>query len=251
MKKKYAILGDIHDNIDALDVILADAKGQGVTDYACVGDIIGYNATPHGECLDRIRELGCVAVRGNHEYYNNNPASEDGHTQKAIDGIRWTRKQLNAEQLQWLCDLPLQRNVGDDFMMIHCTLDNPEHNRDNEASYVRDIPRAEASLANQKAFLCFHGHTHSPAVFEKQGEMDAVKLSPHTITLHLGRKYFVNPGSVGQPRDGNPRASYCIYTPQDRLIEFRRLAYPIETAQERIMKAGLGETVAERLAKGK
>jgi len=242
MEKKYAILGDVHANIDALDAVLTDARGQGVTDYVCVGDVVGYGAAP-GECLDRIRALNGVTVRGNHDHYCVYPASMDDVQEAAGNVIEWTRRRLSEDQLQWLHDLPLQANVGGVFMTVHSTLDMPDR-----WGYVFGELDAEASLANQKVILCFHGHTHVPVIFEKQ--KDVVRLAPATITLQLGRKYFINTGSVGQPRDRDARASYCTYTPKDRTVAFRRVAYPIETAQKRIREAGLPDYLAQRLAFG-
>ena len=243
MERKYAILSDIHANVDALDTVLADAREQGVTDYACVGDIVGYGAAPR-ECLERIQELRCATVRGNHDHYCVHPAAMADVQEAVGDVIEWTRQQLSEEQRQWLYGLPLQTNVDGAFMMVHSTLDMPEF-----WGYVFDTLEAEASLANQKVVLCFHGHTHVPVVFEKQ--QTVVRLEPKTVTLQLGRKYFVNTGSVGQPRDRDTRASYSLYTPKDRTVTFRRLPYPIETAQERIKKAGLPEYLAQRLALGR
>ena len=242
MEKKYAILGDIHANIDALDVVLADAKAQGVTDYACVGDVVGYNAAPR-ECLDRVRELGCVTVRGNHDHYCVFPASMDDVQETVGDVIEWTRNQLSEEQRRWLQDLPLQLNVGGAFTMVHSTLDMPER-----WGYVFDTLEAEANLVNQKVALGFHGHTHVPVVFERQ--QGVARLPAETLALQLGRKYFINTGSVGQPRDRDTRASYCIYAPRSRSVVFRRLAYPVDVAQERIRKAGLPERLAQRLTAG-
>jgi len=243
MEKKYAILGDIHANIDALDAVLADAQERGVTDYACVGDIVGYNAAPR-ECLEKIQALSSVTVRGNHDHYCSHPYLENEMHDEALEVIEWTKQQLTPEHLHWLGQLPLQTNLGAAFMLVHSTLDMPE-----QWGYVFDPLEAEASMGNQRLILCFCGHTHVPVVFEKQ--QTVTRLPAETLKLQLGRKYFINAGSVGQPRDRNPLASYCIYDPKDRAVIFRRVAYDIAKAQERIIDAGLPGYLAHRLTVGK
>ena len=128
--------------------------------------------------------------------------------------------------------------------LVHATLDNP-----SAFGYVFDHLQAEAHFVHQVTPLCFHGHTHCPMIYEKS--MNGVfRIDAQDFTLPMGRKYFVNVGSVGQPRDGDPRASYMIYDPKGRKLSYRRLEYDIEAAQERIRRAGLPERLATRLAIG-
>ena len=241
--KKYAILGDIHANIDALEAVLADAQTQGVTDYACVGDVVGYNAAPR-ECLERVRGLSCVTVCGNHDYYCSHPYTDYEMHDEAVEVIEWTKRQLTPDHLHWLAELPLQTNVGAAFMLVHSTLDMP-----TQWGYVFDSLEAEGSMGNQRMILCFCGHTHVPVVFEKQ--QSVMRLPAETFKLQLGRKYFINAGSVGQPRDRNPAASYCIYDPKERAVIFRRVSYDVACAQKRVIDAGLPDHLANRLALGR
>ncbi|MCL1856216.1 MAG: metallophosphatase family protein [Kiritimatiellaeota bacterium] len=243
MEKKFAILGDIHANIDALESVLADAREQGATDYVCVGDIIGYNAAPR-ECIETIRALPCQTVRGNHDHYCAYAETLEDFHPVAANVIEWTRRQLTEDHLQWLYDLPLTATVGGAFLMVHSTLDMPER-----WGYVFDNLEAAAHLSYQMHVLCFHGHTHVPTVFEK--ELEVVRRPPESLKLQLGKKYFINTGSVGQPRDGDPRASYCLYQPKAREVTFRRVAYDVEAAQGKITAAGLPERLAVRLAQGR
>jgi len=245
MGKVYGILGDIHANIDALQTVLADAREQGVTDFVSVGDVVGYNAAP-AECIRVVRdELKCPVVRGNHDHYvsylDTNLA--DFHPM-AAQVVCWTREQLSAEDMQWLHDLPLQKPVMG-FMLVHATLDMPER-----WGYVFDRQQASANFNYQKTALCFHGHTHCPIIYSMTG--GAVQhYEPTDFKIELGQRLFINVGSVGQPRDGDPRASYVIYCPADRTIRFRRLAYDVAAAQERNRAAGLPERCATRLALGR
>ncbi len=242
MDKKYAILGDIHANIEALAAVVDDARSQSVTDFVCVGDVVGYNASPR-ECVDLVRDLNCLTIRGNHDHYCSYPESLDDFHPLAASVIEWTRRQLPEDHLNWLQNLKMQAVVGG-FMMVHSTLDMPER-----WGYVFDTLEAEAHLSYQNMALCFHGHTHVPIVFEKQRVV--IRTEPVNTRIQLGRKYFINTGSVGQPRDGDPRASYCIYHFKMREVEFRRVPYDIASAQARIRAAKLPERLAHRLALGR
>ena len=240
--KKYAVLGDIHGNWEALEVVLKDTKELGITSYVCVGDIVGYNASP-AECLEKVRELNCVVVRGNHDHYCSYNESLDDFHPLAANVVDWTRHQLSKEQIKYLHELRMVRMV-DGFTLVHSTLDMPE-----KWGYVFDTLEAEAHFNYQTTSVCFHGHTHVPAVYEKQTKVD--KRGNQNLKIMLGKKYFINVGSIGQPRDGNPLASYVIYDMKKLEIIFRRLPYNVEKAQENIRKAGLPERLAVRLAIGR
>ena len=242
MDKLIAILGDIHANIDALEVVLADCRAQGVTDYMCTGDVVGYNARPH-ECLQIVRDLGCPVVMGNHDHYVSSRQNLADFNPNAAAVIEWTRKQLTVEEMLFLRNLPfVQTKTG--VTLVHATMDNP-----GGFGYVFDHLQAEAHFSHQVTPLCFHGHTHCPMIYEKQ--MGAVyRIDAQDFKLPIGRKYFINVGSVGQPRDGDPRAAYVLYNPKERTVHFRRLEYDIAAAQAKIREAGLPERLAERLEVG-
>ena len=241
---KYAILGDIHANLEALDAVLLDANGQGITHYACVGDVVGYNANPL-ECIEKVREMGFDCVRGNHDHYCSSSSDEDlsSFHPLAAAVIAWTSERLSDDQRLWLKRLRY-RKVIENFMIVHATLDMPE-----KWAYMFDDLDAMTNFSYQITPVCFHGHTHMPITFEFTGRVKT--LTSSSLTLERGRKYFINVGSVGQPRDGDPRAAYAIYDAKDRTVEIRRVEYDIETAQARIIEAGLPTWLAERLAIGK
>ena len=242
MGRLIAVLGDIHANLDALETVLADCREQGVTEYLCTGDIVGYNARPH-ECLEIVRGLGCPIVMGNHDHYVSSNQNLDDFNPHAAAVIQWTRGQLSDEEMEFLRGLPfVATKMG--VTLVHATMDSPE-----AFGYVFDHLQAEAHFIHQKTPLCFHGHTHCPMIYEKQ--IGAVyRIDAQDFSLPIGRKYFINVGSVGQPRDGDPRASYALYDPQARKVSFRRIEYDIEAAQAKIREAGLPERLAERLAVG-
>jgi predicted phosphodiesterase len=239
---KYAILGDVHSNLEALDAVLADAGQQGVTAFVCVGDIVGYNADPLA-CLDKIRSLAVVSVQGNHDYYCANHDDLDEFHPLAARVIDWTRRQLSDEHARFLRELKIQRSTVD-FSIVHSTMDMPE-----KWGYVFDCLDAEAHFNYQTQALCFYGHTHLPMVFEKQRSVTRGLYS--RLELAVGKKYFVNVGSVGQPRDGDPRAAYVVFDARTRTVELRRVEYDICTTQEKILRAGLPDRLSARLQSGR
>ena len=242
MGKLFAILADIHANLDALAAVLADRREQRVTAYLCTGDVVGYNACPH-ECLEMVRALNCPVVMGNHDHYVSSRQNLEDFNPHAAAVIEWTRKQLSEEEMCFLRSLPfVATQMG--ITLVHATMDNPE-----DFGYVFDHLQAEAHFSHQVTPLCFHGHTHCPMIYEKQ--LGAVyRIDAQDFKLPIGRKYFINVGSVGQPRDGDPRAAYVLYDPATRMVHFRRLEYDIAAAQARIREAGLPERLAQRLEVG-
>lgn len=245
MNRVYAILGDIHANIDALNVVLDDARALGVTHFVSVGDVVGYNAAP-AECIRVVRdELKCPTVRGNHDHYVSYLDTDlsDFHP-SAAQVVAWTRDQLSPEDITWLHDLPLKRPVMG-FTLVHATLDMPDR-----WGYVFDVQQAAANLNYQSTAICFHGHTHVPIIYSASNG-GVVHYEPCDFTVEVGQRLFINVGSVGQPRDGDPRASYVLYDMASRQIRFRRLAYDVAAAQARIRAAGLPERCAARLEVGR
>jgi diadenosine tetraphosphatase ApaH/serine/threonine PP2A family protein phosphatase len=227
---RYALLGDIHSNLEALNAVLADAQHQGCTHYACLGDIVGYNANPK-ECLEIVRRMNMPCVKGNHDEYGASECPLDLINGRAAAGIQWTRQQLTLEDKQWLNELKYVRALAN-FTLVHATLDEPER-----WGYVFDKLLAAASFTYQTTAVCFYGHTHVPMAFVRDGSIRGGTFS--TVRVEPGRKYFVNVGSVGEPRDGNPRAAYVIYDLPAGTIELRRVDYDFELAEAKNRAAGL------------
>ena len=239
---RFAILSDIHSNLEALEAVLADSKAEGCTDFVCLGDVVGYNANP-GECVKTIRDLECPVVKGNHDEQASIISSTEGFNELAEEAIDWTRAQLSAEDKAWLSDLPLTRQVRD-FTIVHATLDTP-----GQWGYVFNDLDAIASFTYQHTSLCFFGHTHWPTVFVRDHEVRRVAAGQ--VVLSAGKKYFINPGSIGQPRDRDWRAAYCILHTDRQVVEQRRVKYDLATAQRKIRQAGLPDRLADRLAAGR
>jgi len=239
---RYAVIADIHANLEALEVVLADSKEQKCTHYCCVGDVVGYNANPK-ECLDIVRAMGMPVVKGNHDEYCSSEEDLEGFNPHAAEAVNWTRKQLSTEDRQWLRDLKDVRLVAS-FSMVHATLDGPQR-----WGYVFDKLAAAASFTYQNTAVCFFGHTHVPVAFIRDSVVRGGTYSK--FKTEPGKKYFVNVGAVGQPRDGNPKSGYVIYDLNEGTVELRRLDYDIEKAQKKIIAAGLPQRLSDRLTLGK
>lgn len=240
---RFAIVSDIHANLEALEAVLRDAEERECTHFICLGDVVGYNANPH-ECVARIQELECPIVKGNHDEQASLTESSRDFNELAEHAINWTRQHLSEEDKEWLRNLPFQRQVRD-FTIVHATLDTPE-----QWGYVFNNLDATASFTYQHTTLCFFGHTHVPMAFiREEGGVRRVRVDQ--LQIDMAKKYFINTGSVGQPRDGDWRAAYCVYNVEKNVVEQRRVKYDLETAQNKIVQAGMPPLLAERLALGR
>ena len=227
---KFALLGDIHANLEALVAVLSDAREQGCTHYACVGDVVGYNANPR-ECLDIVRSMEMPCVKGNHDEYASTLAPVENLNPRAAVAILWTRQKLREADKRWLSDLKYVRPVAS-FSIVHATLDSPQH-----WGYVFDKLAAAASFTYQNTSVCFYGHTHLPMAFIRDSSVHGGSYSK--LRVEPGSKYFINVGSVGEPRDGNPLAAYVIYELSEGFIELRRVAYDAASTEAKVLEAGL------------
>jgi predicted phosphodiesterase len=243
---KYGIFGDIHGNLEALEAVLADMEEQGVTHPLCLGDLVGYGANP-AECLEVVRAMGCPVVRGNHDDLVPQGKAPDSFSDAAKESLSYARRCLDPGQLNFLRRLPMIW-TEDPITLVHATLDGPEG-----WGYLSTRLEAETSFLYQKTPLCFVGHTHRPCAFAQEKEVRPLEFRQvdiHPDRTKQGRKFLFNIGSVGQPRDGDWRAAYAIFSPQEHMVDLRRVNYNIEKATSKILKAGLPESLAKRLFKG-
>ena len=239
---KYAIIADIHGNLEAFRAVLEDAESNACTHYACLGDVVGYNANPK-ECLDMVRSMNLPCVMGNHDEYCSSEEDLDGFNPHATAAVHWTRKQLTGDDRAWLRNLRYHRLVAN-FTIVHATLDEP-----GRWGYVFNKIEAASSFTYQNTSVCFFGHTHVPVAFVRDSTVRGGSYS--RFRVEPGKKYFVNVGSVGQSRDGVPKATYVIYDIKASTIELRRLDYDMDTTMRKILDAGLPQRLAERLPQGK
>lgn len=246
---RYLVLSDIHGNMQAFNTVLATAKELGHDRALILGDLVGYGADPNG-VIERVREIAPHAViRGNHDKVGAGVESPDGFNAVARSAIRWTYEALTPANRAWLGALPAGPAVVDDTLLIcHGT-------PFDEDAYVFDDLDALRALHASSRPLCLFGHTHVQVGYALQGDQftltSLTEARPHTIRFADGGKHLVNPGSVGQPRDGDPRAGFCIVDTDRREVQIHRVAYPVDQAQARILEEGLPEVLAQRLALGR
>ena len=239
---RYALFGDIHGNLEAFETVLAHAQSQNCDAYACLGDIVGYGANPI-ECLNKVREMGCPVVKGNHDEDSSSLAGAARNTNPtALEAQEWTYNKLSEEQRDYLQNLRYVRQI-DTFTIVHSSLDQPQN-----WHYITNKFDAAACLAYQFTQLCFIGHSHVPQIYIK-GE-DITTHNEYQLKIEPDKKYLINIGSVGQPRDGDWRASYAIYDSKTSVVNIYRLDYDIKTTHHKIIAAGLPQSLATRLAEG-
>ena len=246
---RYLVLTDIHANLEALDACITDAAARRYDRTLVLGDLVGYGADPNA-VVDRVRDLDAVAtVRGNHDKVACGLEQADGFNTVARNAARWTFDVLTVEHRAWLAALPRGPVSVDDLVEI-C-----HGSPFDEDAYLFDELDAARAFKTSARPLCLFGHTHGPAVFELSREgLDAARpaASDRTqIDLVTGSKYLVNPGAVGQPRDGDARAAYAIVDNEAKRVELFRVAYAVDETQRKIVKAGLPEVLAQRLAVGR
>jgi diadenosine tetraphosphatase ApaH/serine/threonine PP2A family protein phosphatase len=246
---RYLVLSDIHANLEALDACLDHAGTRACDQSLVLGDVIGYGADPNA-VIERIRALNPIAmVRGNHDKVVFGLEHAEGFNAVARSAARWTLDVLTAENRDWIAALPAGPKVVDELVEIchGSPLD--------EDAYIFDEVDARLALTATTRLLCLFGHTHYPVTFETVdgafGCDGPSSLAESCLDLRQGTKYLLNPGSVGQPRDGDPRAAYGIVDTTARCVELYRLGYPIEEAQAKIVAAGLPEVLARRLSAGR
>jgi diadenosine tetraphosphatase ApaH/serine/threonine PP2A family protein phosphatase len=237
-----AVVSDVHANIEALDAVLADAGRQSAERLWCLGDIVGYGADPNPVC-DRLRVDCDAAVAGNHDWAACGKMTLGYFNSAAAAAAEWTASQLSPSSREWLASLPLAR-LEDGVRLVHGSPSDPE-----AWQYVLSVSEAEGEMASFEETLCLIGHSHFPGAFESDGSRvrysrtDRVRLLPE-------HRYLVNVGSVGQPRDGDPRACYLLLDTEKSEIVHRRVPYDIAAAQRKILSAGLPPFLASRLAQG-
>jgi diadenosine tetraphosphatase ApaH/serine/threonine PP2A family protein phosphatase len=241
---RAAILADIHSNATALMAVLEDADRRGgVDELWCLGDIVGYGPDPH-RCLDILKRFKCVGVMGNHDLAALDRTPLTVFEPDAAAAIRWTTRQISAEDATFLSLLP-EKLEREGFTLVHGSPRGPVW------EYMASLSIARENFSQFTTPFCLCGHTHQPMAFRQEvGGVIAVSLS-ESIGLVVGKQPLIlNPGSVGQPRDGDPRASYATYDSQSGIFRLHRVQYDIDSVRERMWAAGLPVRLASRLEHG-
>jgi len=242
---RTAFISDIHGNLDALEVVLADIETQNVDRVVCLGDIVGYGPEPN-ECVAKVREVSQLTVVGNHDHAALGLMDTLGFNEYARAAADWTTNALDDGTQSFLRDLPYTQ-VLDGMLLVHASPKDPER-----WTYVLSYQEARRQFDHFTERLCFIGHSHLPVVIEEYGQEINALSFPEDIPLrlHRDRRYLVNVGSVGQPRDRDPRTGYTWYDDKLDAALLRRLEYPVEKVQQKILDAGLPPFLAQRLADG-
>jgi len=243
------VFGDVHANLAALDAVLTDAARHGVDDHLFLGDVVGYGPQP-GECIDRLAELDTVAcVRGNHDDAVGRGEQPEGMNRLARQVADWSVGQLSAEQRSWLRALPVEQR-GDEWIAVHGAPRDPER----FMAYVYELTFRDnlEALGELGIHFCFYGHTHVQFVHRRRIDGTKEKLGARDVDLmEPGDRLLINPGSVGQPRDGDPRAGYALWDRGSGRLTFQRVAYPVETTVRALRRAGLPNDLTFRLEMGR
>lgn len=240
-----AILSDIHSNLEALRAVLEDARGQGAGEIWCLGDTVGYGGNPN-ECLELLSAAGALLVAGNHDWAAVGKLGVEWFNPDAATAALWTGRQLSEPHRRLLEGLPLRERRGD-FSLAHGSPREPLW------EYLTSSWVARPSFDHFDTPYCLVGHTHLPAVFAYDSRRDYCQMRdfPAEEPLSLGdERLIINPGSVGQPRNGDPLASYALLEEGKGWLLRRRVAYDVETAQRRIREAGLPPRLWQRLSYG-
>ena len=242
---RVAVLSDIHSNLEALSAVLDDAGGRARIDQVwCLGDMVGYGPDPTA-CLDLLLSMEHVMVAGNHDLAAVGKLSLAEFNPYAAAACRWTADRLTPEHRRMLAALPVREERGP-FTLVHGSPRNPAW------EYVTTVGSAQACLEHVETQCCLVGHTHLPMVFRlTEGGMAGEWARPGQMVSLSGERLVLNPGGVGQPRDGDPRSCYAVYDTDDATVEFRRVAYDIVATQRKMRQAGLPEYLADRLTYGR
>lgn len=244
---RYAIISDVHANPEALSAVLASDSVRAADALVCLGDLVGYYTDPN-ECVDLVRHRASACIAGNHDLAvigRLDPSDFGRHARAAVE---WTRPRLSAKNRAYLAALPLTALIGDAFLCVHGAL----HPEPNPTLHLSSSARVEQSFERLRsgAFgprVCFFGHTHRAVAYMHDGER-VQALSGAAFELRRGASYLINPGSVGQPRDGDARASFAVFDSETRRLEFQRVAFEMRPCLERAREQGLlrEPTLAQR-----
>lgn len=241
---RYALVSDIHGNLEALEAVIAELSKQGIDRYLCIGDVVGYGADP-SRCIDIVRSLKPEAlIAGNHEWGVTGSLELGYFSEYARAAVIWTKKILSASEIEYLNSFKLLYE-GDDFVLVHGGLVEPD-----KFPYIMDSDDAWETMRLMKKPLTFIGHTHVAEIYYSDKDKARETIEPR-ISIGNDKLYVINSGSVGQPRDMDPRASFAIYDSDKRTVEIRRVVYDIEKAQAKILKTGLPKMLALRLSEGR
>jgi len=248
---RILVLSDLHANATALNAALEAAKGRWDR-VVCLGDVVGYGPDPN-EVTSKIRELDAKTIRGNHDKAATDKMGTEDFNPVAKAAVDWTRSQLSAENMKWLTDLPQGPLETEGIVLVHGAFQD-------EDEYVFTPAQALEGLLDSTAMITFFGHTHHQGGFSYENSsntLEVLNIKPRLtesfapLRTESRHRYLLNPGSIGQPRDSDPRAGFAIADLEHHIVEFWRVSYDISAVQERMRAAHLPEPLVQRLSLGR
>jgi len=242
---RYGLISDIHGNQEAFEAVLNALKDERIETIWCLGDVVGYGANPN-ECLELVWGLTTDVIAGNHDFAAVGKVDLTYFNRNAAEAALWTMQNLTRDGRHYLSNLPFELKQ-DNILAVHATPSEPE-----KWGYILSLPQAtlEFHALPDDVSVCFVGHTHNPVIFRDHDGICS-EVPGNQCQLNADCRYIVNVGSVGQPRDGDPRAAYCVYDSDNAQVEIKRIIYDVETAQQKIRSACLPDFLATRLAIGR
>jgi len=241
---RIAVISDIHGNLEALTAVFRDIESHQVEAIHCLGDVIGYGCDPRA-CLHLVEENCDIKLVGNHEYMLMGKSSVEQCNPSAQESFKWTQLELNDYDMALIEKYEIQR-VRDDVFFVHASTYKPE-----EWHYIVNREQAGRAFNHLDQSVCFFGHSHLPTIFlEMPDELPRIKIG-HDFLMDADQRYLINVGSVGQPRDNDPRASYVVADTDTGDVYFNRVEYDVKTTQDKMVRARLPKILIERLSVGR
>ena len=243
------IFGDVHGNLPALNAVLKEAERLGAGNYIFLGDAVSYGPFP-SECIERIANMSnTVMLRGNHDHTAGTGIPENGSNRLAREMDMWTTQRLSATEREWLLTLPVEYQEGTWVSVHGSPLDQ---HRFYAYIYEMTYKNNLTCLEERELSACFYGHTHVQFVYRRNAEGVDEKLTPGNMEIsESSGRLLINPGSVGQPRDGDPRAAFALWNHHDRVFRFYRIPYPVDATIQAVKREGLPEDLVYRLEVGR
>ncbi|MBD3404030.1 metallophosphoesterase [candidate division GN15 bacterium] len=239
----FAVISDIHANLEALEAVLEDLRSQHIDTVYCLGDVVGYGCDPT-RCLELVVEHCDIRLMGNHEYYALGLISNDYLSPVARQSAAWTQEHLTEEDIETISNFEMEAHLAD-IHLVHASPFEPESWR-----YILATQEAQRAFDCMQGTICFYGHSHLPMIFSCSTEGEIRHQVGHDFQPSDDKRYLVNVGSVGQPRDNDPKACYALFDADARTVTYRRVAYDIEKTQQKMKAAGVPELLVERLTVG-
>ncbi|MCP4684760.1 MAG: metallophosphoesterase family protein [bacterium] len=241
---RLALISDIHSNLEALEAVLADLDAQKADKIVCLGDVVGYGSDPIA-CLEIVERTCDIKLMGNHEFGVLGLLSMDTLNQYARHSMDWTKKQLTDREISIVSEYDLEARC-EDACLVHASPYEPD-----KWHYILSEHEAQAGFEKAEQKLTFFGHTHLPMIFSQSTDGNIRCKAGHSFDPDEESRYLVNVGSVGQPRDNDPRACYVIYDSSEAAVTYHRVTYDLKAAQTKMTLAELPTMLIERLSVGR